>query len=549
MGRFSEVIAILDESVGGPAASVGFPHGPFWREVTRDELVALEVPAFGEKLPLLVVGDSANSNLIKALKGEAPFGTDSGTSGARFRRMPAGRAALPDDKIALIEKWIDDGCPDDEAANGAPELKWRPTNAPPASSRTDDIWFVDPETGWAVNSNGQILKTEDGGASWEEQFQSGAYLRSVGFANACSGWVGTLSAATRMFHTRDGGANWLEVGNLPSEPSAICGLSVVSESVIYASGTNFPNRPPAVVKSVDGGVSWLGIDMTPHANLLVDCFFTSPDCGWVVGGKAEVPNPQRSDIKPVVLFTKDGGQSWENRVADLQNEFPLGEWGWKIQFISDSIGFVSLENFTQGAILVTRDGGASWVRKVINDPQRNANLEGVGFVDQNHGWVGGWGDATFQGGFSSETFDGGGNWIDANQIGRFINRFRFFGDPVSVGYASGKTVYKYSAQPVSLPALEAAAPAALLEAVEPARLDGPVEIVYNVPAGSDRVTVQIWDRFGEEIRWQDWSGPESGKATFVWDRRDVSGQLVAAGIYICRVTIDGKAESCVIWLE
>ena len=43
---------------------------------------------------------------------------------------------------------------------------WKPTNAPQASSRTDDIWFLDEEHGWAVNSNGQALYTADGGSTW-----------------------------------------------------------------------------------------------------------------------------------------------------------------------------------------------------------------------------------------------------------------------------------------------------------------------------------------------------------------------------------------------
>ena len=52
---------------------------------------------------------------------------------------------------------------------GTPPLVWRKTNAPIATSRTDDIWFVSPDEGWAVNSNGQIIKTEDGGRSWTQQ--------------------------------------------------------------------------------------------------------------------------------------------------------------------------------------------------------------------------------------------------------------------------------------------------------------------------------------------------------------------------------------------
>ena len=121
------------------------------------------------------------------------------------------------------------------------------------------------------------------------------------------------------------------------------------------------------------------------------------------------------------------------------------EWGWKIQFLDRNVGFVSVECFDLGVILATEDGGVTWERRVVNDPQGNANIEGVGFfLTKRWVGVGGWGDRDFQGGCSSATVDGGNTWRDANEIGRFINRFRFIGRPPIVGYASGDTVYKYS---------------------------------------------------------------------------------------------------------
>ncbi|WP_297771283.1 hypothetical protein [uncultured Roseovarius sp.] len=45
-------------------------------------------------------------------------------------------------------------------------------------------------------------------------------------------------------------------------------------------------------------------------------------------------------------------------------------------------------NFLDGAVLRSDDNGASWTRLRINDRQRNSNLEGVGFVDPDTGWVG-----------------------------------------------------------------------------------------------------------------------------------------------------------------
>jgi photosystem II stability/assembly factor-like uncharacterized protein len=560
MTRYEQVIRILDASIGGSGSDIG-AHGPFWRGLTRDQFVAKTV--FNR--PLVVVGDSAASNLVKALKGETPFGVDlpAPPPGARFSRMPAALPPVADADIAFIARWIDDGCPADVAAPTDPTqprepqpsedpqtepsaLRWRPTNAPVASSRTDDIWFLDPDVGWAVNSNGQIVHTTDGGETWTEQLHDpDVYFRCVGFASPSRGWAGTLTAARRLFETSDGKTWKPTLGLPPLAPSAICGLSVVNESVAYAAGTNFPNRPPRMMKTVDGGRSWTAWEMRRFADILIDTYFTTPLRGWVVGGKTDEPTPTRANVKPVVLFTEDGGVNWVNRVADLQAGFPRGEWGWKIYFRTPDVGFVSLENFNAGAILTTTDGGKTWTRRPVNDPQGNANLEGIGFVDAKHGWVGGWGDASFERLSSSETFDGGLTWRDANEIGKALNRFRFFGDPVTVGYASGETVYKYSAAPDPRRAV-ALAPrrGRLLHALDPLIAAGPVSLDVTVPAGASRLTVRIWDRFGDGVRTLvDETRPAPGRRTLTWDRADDAGQVRPSGYFIWRVTVDGASES------
>jgi photosystem II stability/assembly factor-like uncharacterized protein len=430
------------------------------------------------------------------------------------------------------------------------EFQWQRTNAPTASSRTDDIWFHDADRGWAVNSNGHILHTRDGGVTWQRQFSTnGVYLRCIGFANEQQGWVGTVSSARRMFRTRDGGVTWNQVTNLPAEaPPALCGLSVVNESIVYASGTNFPDRPTGVIKTVDGGQTWTGQDMREHATLLVDIYFHDEQRGWVVGGKADVPNPTRDDVIPVVLHTQNGGQTWQNRLAGREAEFPKGEWGWKIQFLNENIGFVSLENLDDGAILKTIDGGETWTRQPVTDPQNNANLEGIGFVDENLGWAGGWGDRDFQGGFTSETHDGGVTWIDANHVGNRINRFRFLREPEIVGYASGRTVYKYSAVPAP-PALQ---PTAVVrpEADDTIRTRLPVQIAVDTQPGAPFLRIDIWDRFGDHVATPlDEPTPRPGRREVLWSGETKGGRQVKAGIYIYRVTMGDWAESRTLLIE
>lgn len=550
---FQGVVAILDEAIGGPGVGIG-AHQAFWRDISRDDFVAKKV--IGKKL--IILGDGANSNLVRALKGEVPFGSDlpGAPPEATTRRMPAGRPAVPAESITAIEQWINDGCPENAAAQQA---VWQGTNAPAATSRTDDIWFIDPQRGWAVNSDGQILHTEDGFATFEEQFHdedSGLYLRSVGFASATRGWVGTTTPGRQLMQTTDGGATWTEVSDLPDlAPPFVCGLSVVNESVVYASGTNDPGMAVRVMRTTDGGTTWQATDMSEHATILIDIYFTDADTGWVVGGKAALPTPPvphdpRSHIKPVVLHTTDGGQTWTNTVEDLTDQFPLGEWGWKIHFIDDHVGFISLENFSQAAILKTVDGGHTWTRIEVKDPQGNVNLEGIGFLDENTGWVGGWGSTDFRKGFSSATTDSGQTWKDANEIGRFINRFRFFRD-IPLGYASGRSVYKYSTEPVPPPTIAALAAAGpqLLADNEPTASALPVAITVDVPAGAGRLVICIWDHFAKHVRRLiDEAGPDAGARTLEWDGRDDDGRVLPAGDYLIRVTVDGNSESRIVYV-
>lgn len=183
------------------------------------------------------------------------------------------------------------------------KYRWVKTKAPTASSRTDDIWFLDENVGWAINSNGQILKTEDGFKTppVQQAHLKGNYLRCIGFANADVGWVGTLDREMvneRLFRTTDGGVTWKNVENLPLDgPERICGLSVVDENTVFASGTNYPNERSAVVRTVDGGKTWTVLDLQTETTILVDIHFKDRNEGWVVGGTDVVKHPAREPLR------------------------------------------------------------------------------------------------------------------------------------------------------------------------------------------------------------------------------------------------------------
>jgi hypothetical protein len=99
--------------------AVGFsPHKAFWIQLTFDQFVNGNVPHVndpdtGQPLPILVKGNSAQSNLILALAGTGPLFGPNGSIG----QMPAnGPPFFTADQIASIAAWIDAGCPQFAAA-------------------------------------------------------------------------------------------------------------------------------------------------------------------------------------------------------------------------------------------------------------------------------------------------------------------------------------------------------------------------------------------------------------------------------------------------
>ena len=83
------------------------------------------------------------------------------------------------------------------------------------------------------------------------------------------------------------------------------------------------------------------------------------------------------------------------------------------------------------------NGGVSWEEKLF----RSYIQQGIGFINENTGWIGGWTGSTY------ETTDAGNSWHLAGW-GKNVNRFRFIND--TLAYSVGERVYKYSTISVGL---------------------------------------------------------------------------------------------------
>ena len=111
---YPAVQALLAKAAGGAVGGHG-GLGAFWT-LDRDAFVAAELyglPLVAPERELTCCGHavpnapprSARSALIKGLSGEAPF------DGSQYPPLPWGGQRLGADEIALVARWIDEGCP------------------------------------------------------------------------------------------------------------------------------------------------------------------------------------------------------------------------------------------------------------------------------------------------------------------------------------------------------------------------------------------------------------------------------------------------------
>src|SRR4051812_10055060 len=118
---YADVQAFITQILtdNGEISGVGnAPHGAFWNTLSYEDFVNGTVPNVTDQLgppndklvPILVKGNSAQSNLILALRGQ---GLLFDLNGGSIGQMPGnGPPFFTDEQVGQIAGWIDTGCPE-----------------------------------------------------------------------------------------------------------------------------------------------------------------------------------------------------------------------------------------------------------------------------------------------------------------------------------------------------------------------------------------------------------------------------------------------------
>jgi photosystem II stability/assembly factor-like uncharacterized protein len=185
-----------------------------------------------------------------------------------------------------------------------------------------------------------------------------------------------------------------------------------------------------MLRSVDGGDTWRVIDLRAHAGMILDVKFFDAANGLVCAASSD----DMSQANAMILRTRDGGETWEQV---YRSERPF-ENCWKMSFPSRRVGYATVQNYAEGAtqrvIVKTTDGGATWREMPLVEDARVREF-GVGFVNENWGWVG----ASTTG---FETRDGGETWSPI-EMGQAVNKVRIIrSGGVSRAFAIGVEVWR-----------------------------------------------------------------------------------------------------------
>jgi|GEM_PF-1680721 len=209
--------------------------------------------------------------------------------------------------------------------------------------------FYDDQNGYAVANYGRIIRTTNGGQNWELVYDNMQDSLKTGRADiyVFNPQTAIVVGFNRLvLKTADGGESW---------NTWICPEGFYPKSIDFINGdTGYivgSSDTAVILKTVDSGATWT---IQPFANglntSLYDIFFTGDSTGIISALK---PNGMQ-DHTTLVYKTYDAGKSWDI-VHKQTGTDEAGEIGFK----DDLHGAIRIFSWSN-SFLYTQDGGNTW---------------------------------------------------------------------------------------------------------------------------------------------------------------------------------------------
>ncbi|MRR16644.1 MAG: hypothetical protein EG826_09350 [Deltaproteobacteria bacterium] len=213
---------------------------------------------------------------------------------------------------------------------------------------------------WAASLGGVILHTTNGGVTWNIMPHPAAPITQVNRMDAIGTnvWIADAADGGAVVHTQDGGLTW-RTESLPDGDSPLT-VHAVSLLAVWGSGSDL-NLNPTFYRTVNGGNQWIKVVTTGAFDHLDDVCAGGPDDAWGVTNGNGVNGhiwrvhvsadgtPEAKNVSPPELtsYTPGGITCLDANVA------------WAVA----QKGATADPTKPLGIILHTLDGGGHWVQQ------------------------------------------------------------------------------------------------------------------------------------------------------------------------------------------
>lgn len=254
--------------------------------------------------------------------------------------------------------------------------QWNWVNPTPTGNHLRDVFFVNSSVGYVVGGKGTIMKTQDGGETWD--VIPPAMYRNFSFVWFCNEDTGYVSSDSgTLFKTTNGGLDWnqLQTGTLEE----INDIFFIDEQTGFIATDD-----GKLLKTSNGGDTW---QIKIAANWEITSVTFANESKGIATSKAGK-----------YYLTNDGGNSWTGKTS------PMGTHLWNATYSGDNHCFVAGQG---GDFMRSSDGGNSW--EYFNC---GTSLDHMSFRDNLTGYALSSSEYLFIGSrFLYKTINGGSTWV------------------------------------------------------------------------------------------------------------------------------------------
>lgn len=235
------------------------------------------------------------------------------------------------------------------------------------TARLRGISAVNERIGWASGSGSTVLRTTDGGATWQKIFVTTDTLdfRDIDAVDAQIAYVLSIGngPASRIYKTTDGGSTWtLQFTN--ENPKAFLDAMTfwdAEHGIVF--GDSIEGQFDILITE-NGGRAWSRLDpKTLPSALTNEGAFAASGTNIAVFGKSRAWIGTGAGSKARVLRTTDRGRTW--KVADTPLAAGQSAGIFSIAFRDAQHGVIVGGDYTKekeaiNNLALTQDGGATW---------------------------------------------------------------------------------------------------------------------------------------------------------------------------------------------